>query len=75
MGDEYANHYAPDEIEVYPVQGSMQSANNLLTALGQVRFNPYNTVGPRERRVQSPYVNFILIIKLYGTFLGLLRHA
>lgn len=53
VGIEYENLYAPDPFRAYPTQGSMQSSNNLSTAMGQVRYNPYLTVGPRQRSLAN----------------------
>ena len=49
VGEEYARHYAPDDFRIYPTQTSMFNANNLMTALGQVRCDAFSLVGPRER--------------------------
>lgn len=49
VGEEYAKHNAPDEFKIFPNQGSMFNANNKMTALGQVRRDAFNIVGPRDR--------------------------
>ena len=53
VGIEYENLYAPDPFRAYPTQGSMQSSNNLSTAMGQCRYNPHMNVGPRQRSLAN----------------------
>jgi hypothetical protein len=49
LGEEYKKHNAPDPFKIYATQGTRHDANNLSTALGQVRKDPNIHAGPQQR--------------------------
>ena len=68
LGAEYKKHLAKDPIRIYATQGSMHNSNNLMTALGQVKRNAFNNVGPRDRGLafrKSPDFQTDMFQRLY----------